>query len=285
MSGPDGWDVAGIRARCERARDVLSRKQVASAEELADYWPGGAENTDPDPLGQWVYCFANYTRFLGRMAPEAEARRREAGEAALLAALREDAVTVDLVRPIGDRATVAVYPKSEHALSHLAARDLELGRLVGAWQYLTTEAGPQEVAEQARLVAAEMAYQNRVMVWAVTHAGSGLPWLVEADAPEPPAWLLALDPADTLRILRAHQEVNGRRIALLSERMGRGRGTGHGWATLAATAASELGVSSRSLLRDTSLAGWLAQLLITADAKREAAETARAESEAKRGAR
>ena len=50
-------------------RDSLRSRRVASADELAAYWPMGAENRQ-HPEGSvraWIFCNANYTRFCDRL--------------------------------------------------------------------------------------------------------------------------------------------------------------------------------------------------------------------------
>lgn len=272
MADESSWNEAGLRQRCADLRATLAETGLATPAELEEYWPGGRENREVAP-GDWIYCYASYVRMGGREETPAERVRREDAEAAVLAALRDEPEPVELIAaaPDGGPAFRSVYPKSFDTLCHLTARDRELLKLAAAAHVLTERPLP-ELAECGRAVYDEISYQTRVLVWIVTSEGPGLPWPVEEPRPEPPAWTLALDAADILRIIRAHQRVNGTRISLIGELLARGQGRGKGptWTTLGAMGASELGVSSRALLRDWSLAGWLAQLLLTADAKAEA---------------
>lgn len=273
-----GWDEAGLRQRCTDLRETLTRAGLASDEEIELYLPGGRENREPPP-GDWIYCYANLVGMLRREETPAERVSREDAEAAVLAALRDQPEPVELLATAEDGRprVVHVYPKSFDALCHIIARDRELLKLAAAAHALT-ESGLPENVEWGRRVMDEISYQERVMAWILTTPGAGLPFSPET-SPAPPDDTKALEPADLLAIMRAHQRVNGARIGQVGDLLSRGRpgrrGRGPTWATLAATAASELGVSTRVLLRDWALAAWLAQLTLTADAKAEALEQAR----------
>lgn len=272
------WDEPGLRQRCADLRDTLAEAGLASANELTDYWPGGKENAEPG-IGAWIYCYASYVRMAGQPEAADVRERRVSAEAEVLAALRGAGVAVELVTLDTDGAPLArtVYPKSFDTLCHVQARDRELLALAMGMHALR-DLGGEAIATWGRALYEEIAYQHRVLVWIVTTEGPGLPFPAEEPRPEPPGWTLLLDPWDITSILKAHQTVNGRRIAVIGDLMaapskGGRKGKTAGWATLGAMAASELGVSSQSLLRDWSLAGWLAQLLLTAEVKRDAAES------------
>ena len=66
---PSPWSGPDIRRRCAVLREQLTvaASDVVSATELEDYWPGGKENTIAEPRGQWIYCYANYTRLADRL--------------------------------------------------------------------------------------------------------------------------------------------------------------------------------------------------------------------------
>lgn len=274
-----GWDEEGLRQRCSDLRATLLQARLATELELEAYAPGGRENREPG-LGGWIYCYASYVGMARREETPEERTRREEAEAAVLAALRDEPEPVELVRkgPEDAPRLLHVYPKAFHTLCHLTARDRELLKLSVA-AHVLTDSGLEENVTWARDLFAEISYQNRVMLWALTHEGPGLPFPDTEPRPVPPAWTEELDPGDVIRVMRAHQLVNGRRIGLIGDLLSRGqeggRRRGPGWATLAASAASELGTSARSLLRDRTLAGWLAQLSLAADAKAEAMEAAR----------
>lgn len=274
-----GWDEEGLRQRCSDLRATLLQARLATEPELDAYAPGGRENREPG-IGGWIYCYASYVGMARREETPEERTRREDAEAAVLAALRDEPEPVELVQceQGGAPRTLHVYPKSFHALCHLTARDRELLKLSVA-AHVLSDSGLEENAQWGRELFAEISYQNQVMVWAVTAEGPGLPFPDTEPRPDPPAWTAALDPGDVIRVLRAHQLVNGKRIGLIGDLLSRGqdggRRRGPGWATLAASAASELGVPSRTLLRDHALAGWLAQLSLAAEAKAAALEEAR----------
>lgn len=272
------WDEAGLRQRCADLRDTLAEAGLASTDELTSYWPGGKDNPEPG-LGGWIYGYASLVRMAGQPeASETRARRLDA-ESEVLAALRDAGQPVELVATGEDGAPqmLTVYPKSLDTLCQVQARDRELLALAMGVQALR-DLGGEAIATWARPLYDEISYQNRVLVWIVTSEGPGLPFPDHEPRPEAPGWTLRLEPHDITAVLRAHQRVNGRRIAVIGDLMtaqkGGKKAKTTGWSTLSAVAASELGVSSKSLLRDWSLAGWLAQLLLTADSKREAMEAA-----------
>lgn len=267
------WDAEGLQAQCTALREILG-DGVATPQELADYWPGGAENPEPDPLGRWIVCLAQYTRFAGRLDPVKTDADIAKAEADVLAALRHAPVPVELVARVRGRPVrLEVHPKSFEALLHIESRDRELTRLAEAFERL--QALPAEAqAVWGRKLAAEIAYQNQVLCWIVTHPGPGLPFPEGRDAPAVPKRFRDLEAQDVVSILRAHRRVAIVRLARVADLIGGGKATGkrQSWASLGATAASELGVASATLLRDWTLESWIAQLSLTADAKAQAAE-------------
>ncbi|HNB58681.1 MAG TPA: hypothetical protein PK308_00110 [Phycisphaerales bacterium] len=275
------WDAEGLQAQCTALREVLG-DGVATPQELADYWPGGAENPEADPLGRWIYCYAQYSRMAGRLDPQKTDADIAKAEADVLAALRHAPVPVELVRTVrGKPVRVEVHPKSFETLLHIEARDRELGRLCEALEGLQGLPAKAQ-ARWGRRLAAEIAYQQQVLCWIVTHPGPGLPFPGGKDAPAVPKRFRDLEAQDCVSILRAHRRVAVVRLGRIADLIGGGKASGkrQSWASLGATAASELGVSSRALLRDWTLESWIAQLSLTADAKAQAVEAAKG----KRGA-
>lgn len=281
MTDAPAWDEAGLAARCADLRDSLLSLGHVSQADLADYWPGGAENHEAPP-GNWIFCYAQLVRMLGWESPEASALERAAAEREVLAALRREPAHLELVQALPDgRSHLTVYPKSFHALLRLDEQDALLARLAEAAEQLRQ--GPAStLTERLGQVLEEIEYQQQVCVWILTTPGVGLPFGDADLRPVPPTWLAELDAADLVRVLRAHREVNGRRVAALSALIGRARKTvgRASWAVIGASAASELHTASYTLFRDWSLAEWMAQYHLTLDAKREAQESASAAQQA-----
>lgn len=282
MSESLAWDEEGLQQRCTDLRETLLQSNMSTLAEVEMYWPGGAQNRE-EPPGDWIYCYAQLCGMLRREETPAQMQERQQAEAAVLAALREEPECVELIARDAEGGPVHlhVYPKSFDTLCHVMARDLELLKLAAVLSLLH-EAGVGLVTERGRAIYEEISYQNRVLTWIVTSEGVNLPYPADNPRPDIPDWTQALDAADVVRVLRAHQRVNGQRIALIGDLLGASskggkKSRGPGWATLAALAATELGTSSRSLLRDWSLAGWLAQMLLAQDAKAEALAEAKAE--------
>src|SRR5262245_39685172 len=135
------WHVRGLKERCTHIKASLLKRSIATSEEIAAYWPGGeTNNTDPSPLGRWIFCYANLVRFMGRTdrGGNAEANR------ALADALAAKAIPVQL----RSGHSVSVYPKSYHALRWLDALDLSLK---GALQLVVLEGTGNDFDKPAAL--------------------------------------------------------------------------------------------------------------------------------------
>lgn len=259
------WSTADVTRRCRELRDVLVRRRVATDEEIAAYWPGGAANQEAHRRGRWIYCYANLIRMMGRT----ETRAHDADiDRTLAAALAAEPQRVECA----DGVTRAVYPKSYHSLRWLDALDrsvVDLGRML-------LELEDSEEATRALMVAplAE-SLAVRLWAWTITEGGPDGPATLpfdEAQAPEPPEWTKALTPGDVLSLARAHAEVNARRLRIISEAFPAEAG-GSGRLTLSGflgTAAQELGARPADVLRRWSLGEVFAQAVTAAEAAREA---------------
>lgn len=282
-----GWNDEGLRMRCERMRAALLARGHADQAEVDSYLPGGAANDETDPLGGWIYCYGQLSRLLDRLNPDPGPVRAAEAEAAISAALREEPVVVQLPAPLTNgRSHLAVHPKSLHALLHMAARDQILGRLGIALEYLR-EQPDGDAATLVRPIMSELSYQQRCQVWAACHPGPGLPFEDDSMYPEPPRWTLEVEVLSVLQVMRAHNVVNGHRLALLRNMLHRRSSGGDAahlsWATLAVLGARELGVpgGARAVLREHSLERFLAELAVRAESNAEA--RAEAEASARKG--
>lgn len=276
-SADQDWTEADLRARCERARESLQVRGLATPEEIAGYWPGGEEN-EATGLGGWVMCFANYLRLLDRISPQARADRAAEAERIQLAALQRQPQRVELVsRTAEDQPRyLNVYPKAAHALWHLAGRDRVLAQCAGMVERLKLLPDSETVALFPELFR-EIDYQQRVVVWILTTAGPGLPFPEEEPHPVPPAYVAELDAYDLVRLLRAHHQVNAGRLAVLQDVGGLSDGVRRpSWevSSLAAQAAVELHTPADVLLRSVPLTQWVTQLHLVSRAREAAREGA-----------
>jgi hypothetical protein len=193
----------------------LSARALATDEELAAYWPGGAINRLRS-RGGWIFCYANYVRFLGR----GETEHSDSLERLGLQVLAGEPAEVTLLAPPPEleRPVLRVYPKGGRALLFCHARDWRIGWLATACRTLQERGAPEDQALLDRATA-ELAYQIGLFVWVITHPGPGLPFPTGTALPQPPAPFLALDPVDLAQLNLAHAQVNGTRLALLRKQI------------------------------------------------------------------
>lgn len=250
--------------------------EICTAEELADYWPGGSENRNLG-RGGWTYCYASYVRILGRLEKiDLGGMDEEVTRQATLDAFREKAVPVQLVgqNDHGEPATVAVYPKSFDTLSLIDELDALCRWLAERLIWLEKQWGA-EAAQKVPDAMRELTELQLTMVWIATTPGSGAPFDPATGIPDLPADFRRYDALDVILILKAHHEVNRKRISIITGSLRAGGSSGPAsWATLAVGAAKALRQPIEHLMRNRSLGAWLAQAAITWDAEREAHERA-----------
>ncbi len=248
--------------------------ELATHEEIAERWPGGKENPGRD-YSAWASCYFNLGRFMGRLTDEQASDVDPAiADQALADALRGAPVTVDQV----DGGSRAVYPKSWHALIHCSERDGYKDHLQAQYHRLAAAEASASVALVRGQILQEMNYQLRVLAWIVCHEGPGLPFADGDLTPIPPDWTEQIHPLDIVRIVKAHQVVNGTRLALvftlLAPKSDHG-GSVTTFATLVTAAADRLKIPARRLARDETLESVIAQLAVTVDREQKAADEAR----------
>lgn len=269
-----------MKQRCKDLRAVLRESpELCTPEELTNYWPGGKENRVAG-IGGWIYCFAAYGAFMWRSqtsVPESEAKEQLARDAAS-DALRGAPiyVTLEALDKDGLETVRGVFPKSYHALSHCAQRDLLLAHLAEQIQRLQAINTPSAAAALGGALM-ECSYQQRVLCWIVCHDEPGLPFSdaeFRPDVDKHAPWANDLSPVDVVRIIQAHRTVNGARLQLVSyllsppdQKTGKRPGS---WETLVSTAAKALGKDARTLARDTTLESLIAQVALAHEAERAA---------------
>jgi len=271
------WTPAALQARCERLRDAVLQRGVASEAELAPYWPGGEANTEADEFGQWIYAYFNMGRFAARL------ERAEKGDPwadlTAAAALTAEPMTITVD---GGR-SVAVWPKSFMALQHVVRCEQRLRDAL----ILQTAMQEQRGEDSARLqdvCATLVAEMQAVEVWIATHPGPGVPYRWEAlpwrQVLEVPAWVRELSPVAIMQIGAAFATVNVVRLQALDQltEPSKRQTTGAGWASYFASVASERGVDVEAIMREKSLAALLTQTSLAADVQRRAMDAAKAEA-------
>jgi hypothetical protein len=259
------WSKKDLRRRCENLRAVAERRKLATADELAAFWPGGEENTEPG-AGAWIYCYASYVRIMGR--DEDGSAFQRAKQARLDQALADALACVPESVRCDDGETRTVHPKSYHALRWLDSLDRQLSVVLEqASREVETTA---DYAVQALAPLAE-SLCVRLWAWVLTEKGPGLPF-DEEQAPEPPEWTKRLTAGDILHLAEAHVRVNHRRNAVIANAFPGEKG-GESRLTLAGflgTVADDLSVRPFDLLRRWSLGELFAQRVTAAQAAREA---------------
>jgi hypothetical protein len=237
-----------------------------TAEELAEYWPGGAENKLTG-RGAWIYCWARYNAFLERTKGTGGDVDPEAIEAAALKAFRDEPQVVELVRPLPDGSPfLAVYPKSLAALSLLDAIEEEIRWLVERIEWLRArweQDAPEKTGEFLRVLILMELYA----VWVCTTEGPGVPFNPAGTWPDVPLDLQHLEPLDILNVIRGHHAVNKGRIALIASSLRKRDGGDRqgSWATLTMRAGGALGVPADRLTVTRSLASWFVEVALKWD--------------------
>lgn len=265
---------------------VVAGCGAASEQELRDYRPGGAENRDRGTWG-WVNWKMHLGRFNARADGAGDARRGGGDpEAAVLRSLRREPALIEPVFPAapGMPSPLAIHPKGLDALLWFHARGVLLGELAHAHAQLDAHRTPEALAGQIEAVLLEISYQERLLVWGTTHPGPWLPFDPHTTpAPPVPAWTLALDAFDILRVVRRHHDVNGGRLVALQELVRpprhRDDGSPFAWSVFASTVADQLHEPVSLVMRDRTLEELFAQAALANDAKRRAYEHAREQVE------
>lgn len=273
-----------LREKCRILASVVDTAGVATEDELRAVRPGSPENPDRGVWG-WVHYHANLVAFNARLASrQASGEGGEDPEQLILKALRRQPETLEPVAAgrEGVPERLVVCPKGFDALFWFHEKDLVLARLADAHGRLQRSQGA-DALELSERVAAELAYQTGLLVWAACADG---PWLPFDPYREPhpvlESWLAALDPRDVVGVVRLFQEVNGGRLRLLSALMPDAtpedgeQPLRASWSVFASALSMELSVPVSTLLRDWTLGEVLAQVHISAGAKQAAMDRAKA---------
>jgi len=276
----DEWTVPALRSRCWAIRQQLLVREVASLQEIEEYWPGGAENKDKS-RGGWIFCYANLVRMLGRQQEidRSDPVLRARADKLLTEALREAPINVELVSlgEDGRPRYMKVHPKCFNTLVEIDERDRWIQRLAAVRQVLFDRAAGDDL-ELVRQISDEVIYQHKIILTILNHPGCGSPF-EDGNETEPASWTKGIDAVDVLRGMQAHHRVHRERLQAVTTLFNpddqpgpKGRGA---WSTLLSLYADKTGVPAPGVARNVSLEAVCAQLYITAEANREAYEAAK----------
>jgi hypothetical protein len=190
-----------------------------------------------------------------------------ADDATILDALRGEPVEVPLIRK-GER--VWVHPKSLDAALYVHALDLKLAWLMSQKAKLERRGTAGDVLMLHKVYDA-ISYVYQLLCWIVCTEGPTMPFdSMELD-PQPPEWIVALEPWDVVRICQAHQKLMIRLhalSALIDEESSQDNknGTRPSWSMFYSTMAVELKESAVNLIKLRSVGEMLAMARMNAAA-------------------
>lgn len=275
--GQRSISIAELRAEAINLRRAVASAKLAGESEMDPHVPGNEKNEKKDARG-WL----RYLNVLHRLHARGEMRQtsdaRQRADAAVLQALRDEPVRVELITPIEIEPGVMtsalfVYQKSLDALLQAHALDREI-----AWLLLQGErvqdAGARGMPRSSELyhkVTSAISYAYQLLAWIMTHPGPGMPYepTIKGD-PVPPAYITALNPMDYPQIAAAAQQHHARLAAVqaLLEHKSTAEG-GHRptWSQFYGSLAIEMDENAVQLTRFHSLGSLLAAVQLDADAK------------------
>jgi hypothetical protein len=271
-----------LKAECiTLERDVL-RRTLATEQELAPFRPGKESNTQRDARG-WLRYFARLHRFHARGENSDSDEARARADAQVLAALRDEAIRVDLLQPItllpiADEEPESpidhlyVYQKSLDALLHAHALDRQLAWLI-LQKERVEEAGARGMPRSSELldkVMETISYTYGLIVWIFTSAGPAMPYALNGKTdPVLPPEIVQLHPLDVAQIANAAMKHHARLAALqvlLDRKSRRDGGRRPSWSQFIGSLAVEMGVDSVQIMKHRSLGSLLASVQLNADA-------------------
>jgi hypothetical protein len=277
-----------IVATCDRLEQDLLRRKLVVVDAIDAQRPGASENPDDAHFG-WL-AFHNWLLRTHAAGQRSESRastssERAAAEAALSASLADAPEAVTLAS--GD--VVHVHPLSLWALQWLDLLSVQAGislEHVLAARELQT---PEDIAV-LHIAPLAQAMPLRLWAWVVCSKGPALPFDDETELLEPPAWTKELMPEDLLALFRAHRNVNGTRINLVSSYLAPDpadpqRGPALSVAGFIGSVAGEGGDPGAALrlMRTTSVGMIFASKIAAAKVARDARQRAKEDAERNKG--
>lgn len=273
-----------LEADCETLASTIVHQRFATADELAPHRPGGGENADDGPAG-WLRYYAKLHRI---HAVRAEAPATSpvlvadamARDRLKLSALNEEPIAI--ATSVGER---RVFPKSKWALDAMAECERRIGYLSERRDAIEAEGPSGLTLDLVKRIDIEMGYQLALIVWVATTEGPGLPFEpFTAMTPAVPAEVMELSPLDCLAIQRAFVECNLLRLLALREQT-KAPKPGESvpmWSGFYAGRAHATGIPARTLYRDRSLPGLVAESAITGEEQEKARDEAERQHRATR---
>lgn len=283
---PTKVTIRMLKERCGILEDHVRLRGYATADELAEYRPGGETNPGPKTLWSWIWWLAQLTRFAGReevMGGQGGSTGHQEADALILDALRnapkelsfpslEDGPCSKHFAKVegcdeceGEWPApriMSVYPKSLDALMWCHARDELLKWQTAQYDVLREYGGAKEMDMLERVTAA-MAREYRLLMWAVTTEGPRLPKeLVEQEHPDPPEYT-DIQPLEMLLVAKAHMEVNGERLHAIERLLAPAKADEKqlqrpSWSVFVGQMAIQMKVQPAKLMKDFSLGELLA---------------------------
>jgi hypothetical protein len=276
--GTRSVSVAELRAECVNLERATLAAGLATETDLVPHRPGGKENDRKDARG-WLRYYAVLHRKHARGEFQASADSRLRADAAVMAALRDEPIRVDLIEPVpwaNDTLTshLLVYPKSLDALLQAHALDRQIAWLIQQADRID-EAGTRgmpRASELHRRVLDTISYTYGLLVWIMTSPGPEMPYTVGVGGdPELPTYVTSIHPIDLPQIAAAAQRHHARLTAvqaLLDHRPQADGGRRPSWSSFMGSLAIELDDDSVQLTKHRSLASLLASVQLNADANR-----------------
>lgn len=269
-----------LRAECINLERATLAAQLATEADLTPHRPGGPENSAKDARA-WLRYYAVLHRRHARGEWQASGDARIRADGAVLAALRDEPIRVDLLTPvpidsIGTTTdAIFIYQKSLDALLQAHALDRQIAWLLFQKDRVE-EAGARGMpgtSELHRKVLDAIAYAYNLLAWIFTSAGPEMPYTVALGQgdPEIPGYILALNPLDLPQIAAAAQRHHARLAAvqmLLNKHTTQEGGRRPSWSSFFSSLAIELDEDSVQLTRFRSLGSLLASVQLDADNKR-----------------
>lgn len=260
-----------LRADCTTLERAVLSARLGTKESLAAYRPGGASNPQRGADG-WLtyYRHLHRTHAKGDASPFGANLSRDAADRAVLDAMRGEPIPVRLTGRDEDAPPVYVHAKSLGALLHVHDLDRQLAYMTEMHARLVSMKTAESVERLGRVLRG-ISYTYALLAWVVTHPGPGMPYRAEDPQPEPPPWILDLEPWHMIRICEAHHQHLLRLHAVASLIDNRGQTEENGqrpsWSMFAASAAEMFGTDPIVVMNDRSLASQLAAMRLAAASK------------------
>jgi hypothetical protein len=266
---------------------------LATKEELEKHKPGGEQNDKKDARAYLRYYAVLHRRHArGEFNATGDAHMK--ADAAVLAALRDEPIRIDLVQPVPLNdgtltSSLLVYPKSLDALLQAHALDRQI-----AWLLIQADrieragaAGMPKASEVHRKVFDALQYAYGLLAWIMTTPGPSMPYDFAEDDPELPAYIKSLHPIDIPQIAAAAQRHHARLAAvqtLLHFKTPAEGGRRPSWSQFMGSLAIELGEDVVQITKFRSLGSLLGSVQLSNDAQRVEDKGSKAETSTQRAA-